>query len=281
MSNYEDYLNGLNQDLERLEVEPMDVLRKSEQGIKITTLTIKRLRDQVVSQDFVDQAAEIHFFKHIKPQVLGKLIYYRKLYVMESKRPRSTMKLQRQYLIAQIDSLQSYFDKHHEFCRYYRSDATILDTHYFLRSSTDVPLYLEAFFVFTDPTFSTSHDCLVAIIIAYNKLILYMKKELVKLDRRSIITAPSHKRKSIAKLFWTGNKVDLIELIYALYASGAINRGTANINEIANTFETLLETDLGDYYHTYSEIRSRKIHRTKFLDKLKDSLDRHMLNLER
>ncbi|MCB0447991.1 MAG: RteC domain-containing protein, partial [Gelidibacter sp.] len=84
-----------------------------------------------------------------------------------------------------------------------------------------------------------------------------------------------------SKLFWTAHKVDLIELIYALYTSGAINRGTANINDIANSFEILLGADLGDFYRTYSEIRARKIHRTKFMDALRESLDRHMLNLDR
>lgn len=75
-----------------------------------------------------------------------------------------------------------------------------------------------------------------------------------------------------SRLFWTANKTDLIELIYALQSSGAINSGTADIKEMATACELLFNIDLGDYYRTYLEIRSRKTNQTKFLDKMKDSL---------
>jgi hypothetical protein len=118
-------------------------------------------------------------------------------------------------------------------------------------------------------------------IMAHNKLIAHLKREILKLDNIPMKTAQSHGKRANRKLFWTAHKVDLIELIYALYSSGAINRGAANINDIAGSFEMLLGTDLGDFYGTYSEIRARKIRRTKFMDKLRESLDRHMLNLDR
>ncbi|PKQ44224.1 RteC domain-containing protein [Confluentibacter flavum] len=281
MNIYEDYLNDLNQDLECLEREPLDALSKSEQGIRKITLVIKKLRDKVVLEGFRGKDEEIHFFKHIKPQVFGKLIYYRKLFTMESKRPRSTNEAQRQYFVTQIDKLQEYFNNNQEFYHYYRSGATFLDEHYFMRRDAEITFHLDTLHVVTDIPFSTSHDSSVAVIMAYNQLIVYSKKEIGKLDNGYVKITESHKGNSIPKLFWTSTKVDLIELIYALHASGAINRGAANINDIADSFEILLETDLGDYYRTYSEIRSRKLHRTKFIDKLKESLDQHMLNLDR
>lgn len=281
MNIYEDYLKDLNQDLECLEREPLDALSKSEQGMKKITLVIKELRDRVVLEGFSGANEEIYFFKHIKPQMFGKLIYYRKLFTIESKRPRSTNEAQRQYFVTQIDKLQEYFNNNQEFYHYYRSGATFLDEHYFMRRNAEIAFHLDTFHVLTDIPFSTSHDSSVAIILAYNQLIAYSRKEIGKLDNSYKKTTGSHKGNSMPKLFWTSTKVDLIELIYALHASGAINRGAANINDIADSFEMLLETDLGDYYRTYTEIRSRKLHRTKFIDKLKESLDQHMLNLDR
>ena len=40
-----------------------------------------------------------------------------------------------------------------------------------------------------------------------------------------------------SKLFWTGNKIDLVKLIYALYNSGAIKSGMINIKELASVCE--------------------------------------------
>lgn len=75
-----------------------------------------------------------------------------------------------------------------------------------------------------------------------------------------------------SKLFWTGSKTNLIELIYALDSSGAINSGTADIKEMAAVCEQIFNIDLGNYYHTFVEIRARKYNKTKFIDKLKESL---------
>jgi len=50
--------------------------------------------------------------------------------------------------------------------------------------------------------------------------------------------------------------------------SGAINNGTADIKEIATAFQKIFNIELGDYYRTYLEIRSRKKSKAKFLEEL-------------
>ncbi len=45
---------------------------------------------------------------------------------------------------------------------------------------------------------------------------------------------------------------------------------------MANVCSTLFDIDLGNVYKTYSEIKSRGIDKTKFLDKLKASLETRM-----
>ncbi|WP_338357339.1 RteC domain-containing protein [Yeosuana marina] len=280
MKTYESLLRALNQDLECLEMEAMDILAKSEKGIKMVSLAIEELRCRVIDKGFTDKEEEKDFFKCIKPQVLSKLIYYMKLFSIESKRPRSGNDSQKRYLMEHIDKLQGYFNNNLEFYHYYRRGDTLLDDHYFLRGKTVVGMHTDTFYSLTDGQFSTSHDSSVATIMAHEMLIEYFKKEIDKLGNNHGNDINSPNKKKYRKLFWTGNKVDLIELIYALYASGSINRGVADIKEIATSFERLLEMDLGDYYHTYLEIRSRKIRRTKFIDRLKDSLDQHMQDLD-
>ncbi|MDL2241620.1 RteC domain-containing protein [Bacteroidales bacterium OttesenSCG-928-L03] len=66
---------------------------------------------------------------------------------------------------------------------------------------------------------------------------------------------------------WTGNKVDLVELIYAWEAAGCFNHGHVNIKEIVIYIEVVFNIDLGDYYHTFRDLR-RRVNRTAFLDNL-------------
>ena len=107
-------------------------------------------------------------------------------------------------------------------------------------------------------------------------LIVHLKKETDKLNNNGMETINSPNPTVSSKLFWTGNKTDLIELIYALHSSGAINSGTADIKEMASACEQIFNIDLGDYYRTFLEIRSRKINQTKFIDKLKESLTKRI-----
>lgn len=274
MKIYKEILQKLNNDLEVLETEVEDVLVKAEKGMKLTRHSLKNIRSLVVDKAFKTSKDEITFFKVVKPQLYSKLIYYAKLFNIESKRPRGSNKSQIKYLNAQIEKLQLFFNDNLEFYNYYRRNATFLDELYFLRGKTNIRLNLDSFQCFTDEQFSTSHDCTVSTIIAYDILIAYLKTEIDKLERYNgngmEMTPPIPEKQS--KLFWTANKTDLIELIYAVHSSGAINSGTVEIKELAATCEYLFNIDLGNYYHTYVEIRSRKSNNTKFLDLLKESL---------
>ncbi len=69
------------------------------------------------------------------------------------------------------------------------------------------------------------------------------------------------------RLTWTGSKVDLVELIYAWEAAGCFNHGHVTIKEIVVYIEVVFNIDLGDYYHTFRDLR-RRVNRTAFLDNL-------------
>ena len=142
---YKNIISDLDKKLEFLELENNDSLFKSEAGITYTESSIKRLQKLVINQGFKTLKAEIHFFKHIKPQVFSKLIYYVKRINIESKRPRSRSKKQLKYLNNHIDKLQIYFNDNLEFCHYYRSESTFLDDQYFVRGKADYRLYPDSF----------------------------------------------------------------------------------------------------------------------------------------
>lgn len=276
MEVYEHVVTELTKDLQELETGPGDILSKSEKGIRMAGRAMLRLKQEVIGRGFTNREDECRFFKHIKPRIASRLIYYSRLFTIESKRPRSSKKAQKKYFEGHIDKLQGYFNDHLEFYHYYRRGATVFDDQFFLRGKADIRLHPDTYHFFTDQEFSTSHDSSVAMIIAYDMLIVYLKKEIEVLQQDQGRGSTTHLKRPIPKLFWTGNKVDLIELIYALQASGTVNSGTIEIKDLALTFETLFDTDLGDYYRTYLELRSRKIHRTRFLDRIKGSLVQRM-----
>lgn len=280
MQSFDDILSSLNGSLDLVESEKEDILEKAEEGIKITKRALEQLNLFVLKKRFKSSSDEIHFFKNIKPHVFSKLIYYQKLFNIESKRPRSSNKAQIKYFNQHIDRLQNYFHDHLEFYHYYRRGATFLDEHYFVRGKADIRLFPDTFSFFIDEKFSTSHDSTVATILAYDMLIVYLKTEIDKLENNNGMETVMNSFQNQSRLFWTANKTDLIELIYALQSSGAINSGTADIKEMAIACERLFNIELGDYYRTYLEIRSRKINQTKFIDKLKESLVSRMNNAD-
>ncbi len=269
---YNHIINKFESELNLIEVETEDILKKAEKGILISKDVLASLRELVAMHRFKDSEREIAFFKNVKPRVFSRLIYYHILFNIESKRPRSSNKNQIKYFNKQIDKLQDYFNDNLEFYQYYRRGSTSLDAHYFIRGKEDIRLHPDDYHFFIDEKFSTSHDSTVATIMAYDMLIVYLKQEIDKLENKNSMETIMQSHQFNSKLFWTSSKTDLIELIYAIHSTGAINSGTADIKEMALACEQIFNIDLGNYYHTFVEIRSRKTNNTKFIDKLKQSL---------
>lgn len=272
---YQDLLKEFESKLEDLETGNEDILYKAETGIIHVEKCIKEIQQEVINNEFSSNTEEIYFFKHVKPQIFSKLIYYVKLFTIESKRPRSSNKTQVKYFNTQIEKLQSYFNDNLEFYNYYRRGATSMDEQYFIRGNSDLRLPPDSFHYLIDDQFSTCQDNTVATIMAFDMLIVYLRQEIGKLE----INAENTMLKPMnepSKLFWTGSKTELIEIIYAFHSSSVINSGTVDIKEMASYFEYIFNIDLGNYYHTFIEIRARKNSKTKFLDKLIDLLNQRM-----
>ena len=276
---YQKLLSEFEGQLEALESGDGDILYKAEKGIALVEKCIRKLQKQIVGKSFETQADEIYFFKHVKPQIFSKLIYYIRLFSIESKRPRGKDVAQVKYLQQQIDKLQTFFNDNLEFYNYYRRGAMSMDEQYFVRGNRDLRMPLESFHFLIDDQFSTCQDGTVATIMAYDMLIVYLRKEVDDLDNNMEPTKNTPMEKP-SKLFWTGSKTDLIELLYALHTSKSINGGTVDIKEMASHFEYFYNVDLGNYYHTFIDIRSRKSSRTRFLDRLIEMLNQRMESLE-
>jgi len=125
--------------------------------------------------------------------------------------------------------------------------------------------YEKAFLILSNPK-QSKNDLIIAEIMANELLYIYLEKELNLLKPCDI---ENYHEQSLK---WTGSKVALVELIYALYSSRMINNGNVDIKELVTIFERLFDYNIGSPYQAFSEIKARRQDPTKFLDQLKDAL---------
>lgn len=269
LSNLNEQLNFIN-----LEIDNQSI--RCENAISIILKTINNLKAIVEKIKFSTDTEEINFFKEIKPQFTSKLIYYNVLFKIEMKKPNGGNRILKKYYNNELSKLKSFFDNELEFYKYYRSGSTYLDYKYFQRGKFDIKMSLDSYYFETDTNFSTSHDFKVAKILANDLIQLYLENQLLMIDNKD--TSEKSQRKPNIKMTWTGSKVALIELMYALHTEGVFNNGASDLKDIAEYFEHIFEIDLGQYRRAFLEIRARKSDKTKFLTTLNEALLKRMEN---
>ncbi len=269
-------LNNYKEEIHEIEQANLNEFSVVEAGIKSSRKYLQSLRILLRNEAFENEQDEILFFKKQKPLIYGRLKFYAKLHYFLSHKPLGTIKSQKAYIDTEIKQLQTYFQKNLDFVKYYRNGEDFLDTFYFLRGNDDLKLTLDTSHFYTDPEFSTSHDNAVARIIAYDLLLNHYTEELNGLRHNPLQDNPLKRHYKSLGLGWTANKIDLIELIYALQSSGAIKGGRAEIKEMAMACEQIFNVDLGNYYRKFLEIRNRKAEPTKFINRMKASLLKRM-----
>lgn len=265
---YNGIISKLETAIDTMEMEADCSIQRIEAVIHLILGCLSELKAYVLKRGFKNTDEEIRFFKYQKPAIVAKLIYYNAIYKIETKKPYGTNPI-RKYLNKELKKLKRFFDNNLDFYKYYRSNNSFLDEKMFLRGNHDIKLWLDTYYFQSDHNFSTSHDYKVAKIIANDLIQVYIEEQLYHKFQKN-------KSKAQKRLKWTGSKVALIELIYALHYQNVFDNGNNDIREVAQYFESVFGIDLGNFYQTYLELRNRKMNRTKFLDTLRDILIKKM-----
>lgn len=234
-------------------------------AISICQNKLSSLKKQLINDKFESEQLEIHFFKTIKQKPLSNLIYYSEIKSFELQFPKGNKKEQKLYISNKQNKLNRFFSFNMDFVQYIELDLDYLDEQYFTRKCFNMMSITHSKFYYLEPEFNTSHDMLLGKLTAFKMFNDFLKKRLLELEHN----APNSMK---SNLQWTSSKVALTELVYALYHSGAINKGNVDIKEIATALQNTFNFELGDYYRTYTEIRSRKKSKAKFMDELSNSL---------
>lgn len=244
------------------------------------TIYLKELlhtaREYVLKEGFKNEAEEIEFFRNIKPQILGKLIYYNKVFRIETVCPVKDGKMYQKFFMSQLQQLKHEFKEQicgSYFYRYYRSGRNDRDDEYFMRGKINYRDGLKSYVFEIDHQFCTYYDSKAARIMANDLMYRYLISKINPEESQSILV---HSAESTKDIFWTDSKNALIELIYALYASGVISHGKIGIRKITLVFQILFRVPLGDIHHSFHRMKDRATNRTLFLDQLKSSLEQYM-----
>lgn len=218
---------------------------------------------------FENIESEIYFFKFQKPRIISKLIFYTQLIEIESNLPTGKV-AKKKYCSSKIQFYNLLNQKNTGFFQYYRAKKFKYDEQFFVRKTAVKKIYIyDDYMLHFDNLINTKHDYSLSQIIANDLIIKYLDELLENLNKKTnkVITNMQ------SSLKWTGNKIDLIELVYALHHSKSINQGKSDIKEVASKIGKFLNIEIEEnIYRNYIDIKNRKTDKTKFLNTLSQNL---------
>lgn len=263
MTKFAEELNSkLETNLNFIALEEGESLIRTVKSLELCDRVVETLKNHVFQKGFRSRQEELNFFKKIKPEIESKLKYYHYLYEFEKGKPFCGEKLKLKYFEGELVKINKFISSNQEFYTYYKSGSTHFDEIYFVRDKKTIEE------PFNETTFCTVHSIKLSCFIAFDKLSIHINNEIKKLEKDS---APASSQPAIQTLYWTDNKVHLVEFLYAIHSTGSFNRGTLDLKELASRFGYCFNIEMGDIYRTFSEIKLRK-EQTKFLDTLRENL---------
>ncbi|KVV15016.1 RteC domain-containing protein [Flavobacterium sp. TAB 87] len=276
-STCENALQVIRKAEKEFSLDPEQIIEKSYHMTTVLRNLLSTVKKNVLETGFSDENEEINFFKTVKPQILGKLIYYNKVFRIETSCPIVRGKMHHKHFSNELNLLKQEFKEQFyntDFYRYYRTGRTEWDQHFFCLGKIDIHEGVNSFVFEIDTQFSTYYDYKVSRIIANELLYNYLLSKIEDEKEQTMIFPDGNS--SSRDFFWTDSKNALIELIYALHASGSISNGKAGIRKISMAFQMLFKIQLGDVHHAFHRMKDRSDSKSIFLDQLSSSLKQHM-----
>lgn len=260
---------------EKLSLSAETVVEESRNMVILLNEQLQLLKADVQKNGFENDDDEIEFFREIKPSVCSKLLFYNKLFRIETGRPSELGSVSRKYFKEKLTKAENNYMgalSDSEFYRYYRSGRRNKDTIYFMRGQIDWEQGLSNRVFEIDVHFSTYYDYEVARILAFDLLYEYLYYRIETF--RNSTEATSIRNPNNNKIQWTESKNALIELIYALHISRSVGNGKIGIRQIATLFQHMFDVQFGDIHHAFHRMKYRS--GPTYLDRLKADLDSYI-----
>ena len=197
--------------------------------------------------------------------LMSKYLAFQAMHHIESLKPPGNTKEDKAYYRKEKKKVNHYFSLHSKY-------LYCLSRDYFnaITDAANAPelddLDVETFGQQLESNFNKITTYQLAEMLAMREVKYFLLKRIHKNTNENLSTT-KHR-----PLQWTGSKVALVELIYALHTEGVFNNGTAPLHEICSTVQELLNLEIKQFHRIYLEIRARKSERTKFLCSLRNNL---------
>jgi hypothetical protein len=177
--------------IDQINRSDLDIIFRAEEILMETDKSITSLKTLLQQYSFSDWSDEIYFFKNTKPQFVAIYIYYSKVLSIEASKPYADPQALRSYYESERAALLYFYNEQKEFISYYRRKSTFLDKKYFVRFKFDFKLKLSPELYNYDKEFCTSHDHIVAQIIANDLLDQYLMDKVSTKDKNDRFTHKS------------------------------------------------------------------------------------------
>lgn len=237
--------------------------------------TINELRERIRRHSFEDETDEIKFFKYTKPRFCAWQTYVVELNNILSSVPVGTDQMVRDYYMEEIGVVNRFFRLHAFHHQYYVTDEHSKDKQFFLRRNRSLfPPGREL--LSDDPEFCTDLDHLFAMFRAYEMLrdFLIERIRLLYQEPNNVFIKEIMQGR---KRWWSGTKMELVEIGYGIYFTRRVNGGKADISDIIVWLEESFNEDLAQAYRMFVDITRRKtISHTKYLDEMRGAIHGHI-----
>ncbi|MDB5199199.1 MAG: hypothetical protein JWO92_1162 [Chitinophagaceae bacterium] len=136
------------------------------------------IKNKLAGYKFENKSQEINFYKNIKPTFTCYIEYFTIVYLSLCYEPPGSPEVQKFFWIEELKKLQKFYHRNAAFVAYYKNGCDEQDLQYFLPDNHDLGNYVTSRIYDMDGAFMTSHDHLVAMLLAQELYHEYVKKKL-------------------------------------------------------------------------------------------------------
>lgn len=239
----------------------------AQQSLEIVIAHLDEVNKLFNNCEFESISEEVKFYRYYKPKFVSRYFYFYRLAQYEIQKANKDAKKLRKYFRKERKRMLRFFKKHVDLIAHLQSPDSTDEHVLFTRKNCCESLCCEKLFLNRCNPRQSKNDLIVAEIMANEQLFIYVEKELNKLkpiEEQNLMKGNTFR--------WTGPKVALVELIYAMASSKMINNGDVDIKDLVRLFEQVFQHKIDAPYQVFNEIKARKYDQTKFLDQLRDAL---------
>ena len=129
----ENILSEIDVEIDEIDLYGYDMVENSLSMVHRLQAVLNDLKAKLQTYSFPAKEDEITFFKTQKPEILGRLLFFYKIYRIETQCPNGSNDVIRNYINKELDNLTYFFNRNLDFYQYYRFHSTLYDEYYVVR----------------------------------------------------------------------------------------------------------------------------------------------------